>query len=311
MEKILRSLTPNFEHIVVTIEETKDLEEMTIDHLLGSLQAYEEKQKKKQEIVEQLLKLQVSPKENEESSSNGGGPQGRGRGQRQDRGRGRGRGYARGRGRGRGQGYFFNNEERKEFPNMGRGRSNPQSRYDKSSIECYNCHRYGHYASECRDTKSKVEEKANYVENTNEENGCVLLAYKGDAGRKDDMWYLDTGASNHMCGNRSMFVELDESVSGNVSFGDESKIPVKGKGKILIRLKNGAHDFISNVYYVPNMRNNILSLGQLLEKGYNIHMKDYSLSIRDGKNDLIAKVPIAFKHVIKISLGYGIFDLGT
>ena len=107
------------------------------------------------------------------------------------------------------------------------------------------------------------------MENTNEENeenGCVLLTYKGEAGRKDDMWYLDTGASNHMCGNRSMFVELDESVSGNVSFGDESKIPVKGKGKILIRLKNGAHDFISNVYYVPNMRNNILSLGQLLEK---------------------------------------------
>ncbi|KAL1549229.1 hypothetical protein AAHA92_17359 [Salvia divinorum] len=140
---------------------------------------------------------------------------------------------------------------------------------------------------------SRFEEKANYVENTNEENGCVLLAYKGEAGRKDNMWYLDTGASNHMCGNRSMFVELDELVSGNVSFGDESKILVKGKDKILIRLKNGAHDFISNVYYVPNTKNNILSLGQLLEKGYNIHMKDYSLSIRDGKNNLIAKVPIS------------------
>ncbi|XP_042029945.1 uncharacterized protein LOC121776854 [Salvia splendens] len=194
-------------HIVVTIEETKDLEEMSIDHLLGSLQAYEEKQKKKQEIVEQLLKLQVSPKEKEESSGNGGG-----RGQRQDRGR--GRGYARGRGRG----YFLNYEERKEFPNKGRGRSSPQSRYDKSSIKCYNCHRYGHYASECREAKSKVEEKANYVENTNEENGCVLLAYKGEAGRKDDTWYLDTGASNHMCGNRSMFVELDESLKGKAKY---------------------------------------------------------------------------------------------
>ena len=38
---------------------------------------------------------------------------------------------------------------------------------------------------------------------------------------------LDAGASNRMCGERSIFVELDESMSGNVAFGDESKDEVK------------------------------------------------------------------------------------
>ena len=77
-------------------------------------------------------------------------------------------------------------------------------------------------------------------------------------------------------------MELDESKSDHVTLGDASKIPVKGKSKSLICLKNIRHQFVLNVYYVPNMKNNILSLSPLLEKGYDIHMKNQSFSIRDN-----------------------------
>ena len=296
IEKILRSLDPKFEHIVVTIEETKDLEEMTIEQLQGSLQAYEEKHKKKQGFTEQLLKLQLKDMHKRQSSD------------RNQHGRGRGRGRGRGGSRGRGRGWNYNNNnsnsnyEKGESSTRGRGRGNSNSRYDKSQVRCYNCQKFGHYASECRAPNNRVEEKANYMEEKTDDKETLLLARKETDGVQANSWYLDSGASNHMCGRKDMFVELDESISGNVSFGDDSTIAVKGRGNILIRLKDGRHQFISNVYYVPNMKSNILSLGQLLEKGYDIHMKDYNLSIKDDKNNFIAKVPMSKNRMFLINI---------
>nr|KYP66220.1 Retrovirus-related Pol polyprotein from transposon TNT 1-94 [Cajanus cajan] len=290
MEKILRSLDPKFEHIVTITEETKDLEAMSIEQLLGSLQAYEEKKKKKEEIVEQVFKAHVDSRK-EENAHN----QSR-RSYSQEQGRGRAYGHGQGR-------RPNNNNQRGESSNRGRGRGNPNSRYDKSRIKCYNCNKFGHYASECRaPNKNKVEEKANYAEERCQEDGTLLLAYKGQDKGEDNQWYLDSGASNHMCGKRSMFVELDESVKGNVAFGDESKVAVEGKGNVLIQLKNGEHQFISNIYYVPSMKSNILSLGQLLEKGYDIQLKNNNLSIRDNTSRFITKVPMMRNRMFVLNI---------
>jgi hypothetical protein len=43
IEKILRTLPSKFDHIVVTIEETKDLSELKVEDLQGTLEAHEMK----------------------------------------------------------------------------------------------------------------------------------------------------------------------------------------------------------------------------------------------------------------------------
>lgn len=99
-----------------------------------------------------------------------------------------------------------------------------------------------------------------------------------------------------------MFAKLDETFKGLVSFGDNSKIHVEDKGKIVIRFKNGAHQFITNLYYVQKMSSNILSLEQLLEKGYTIYMKYLSLMLRYQNNKLIANVKILKNMMFTLNL---------
>jgi len=59
--------------------------------------------------------------------------------------------------------------------------------------------------------------------------------------------------------------------------GDSSKLPVQGKGKIKIYQKDGKPEYIFDIYYIPNMKSNILSIDQLLQKGYKVYMENNHL----------------------------------
>jgi hypothetical protein len=54
----------------------------------------------------------------------------------------------------------------------------------------------------------------------------------------------------------------------------QSKIQVKDQGTISYLQKNALKRLIENVYYVSDLKSNILSMGQLMEKGYSIFMKN-------------------------------------
>lgn len=84
---------------------------------------------------------------------------------------------------------------------------------------------------------------------------------------KLNIWYLDTGCSNHMCGNENAFSELDKSFRNSVKFGDNSTTFVMGKGKVIVHSKGNIGHIISDVLFVLDLKTNLLSVGQLQDMG--------------------------------------------
>ena len=54
-----------------------------------------------------------------------------------------------------------------------------------------------------------------------------------------DLWYLDTGATNHMTGQRNFFTTLDELADDFVKFGDNSRVEIKGCGSVVVLRQDG------------------------------------------------------------------------
>lgn len=75
-----------------------------------------------------------------------------------------------------------------------------------------------------------------------------------------NIWYLDNGASNYMSGNRLFFIDLDETIMGKIRFWEDLKIDVRGKGSIKVLFDGGEKNILNNVYYIPNLRSNIVRL---------------------------------------------------
>ncbi|KAF2321384.1 hypothetical protein GH714_040973 [Hevea brasiliensis] len=93
-----------------------------------------------------------------------------------------------------------------------------------------------------------------------------------------------------MSGEKRCFVELDLTITGKVRFGDGSMASICGQGSILFQCKNTEHTTLQNVYYIPRLKSNIISLGQLDEAGNSIVIGSGHLKLYDRRSRLVVDV---------------------
>ena len=99
--------------------------------------------------------------------------------------------------------------------------------------------------------------------------------------RDSCLWYLDSGCSKHMTGNKGLFKTLFEGKIGTVTFGDGSKSVIRGIGTVDIP---GLPVF-EDVWYVDGLKANLLSVNQICDNGLNVFFTKYEYEILDGGGD--------------------------
>ena len=106
---------------------------------------------------------------------------------------------------------------------------------------------------------------------------------------RDSDVVIDSGASEHIVCDQKYFWELSNAEEISIEVAEGRVTKAKEKVTIRVRLHDGMLLIVTNVYYVPEMRMNLLSCAQLVDKGISvmIFLGHFEFLDRDRGNSLM------------------------
>ena len=82
-------------------------------------------------------------------------------------------------------------------------------------------------------------------------------------------WLIDNGCISHMIKYLLIFSSINRSAKRKVKLGNWDIVQAKGKGIIGVSTRRGTKT-ITNVLYIPELDQNLLSVAQMLRNGYKL-----------------------------------------
>nr|GEW12410.1 retrovirus-related Pol polyprotein from transposon TNT 1-94 [Tanacetum cinerariifolium] len=90
------------------------------------------------------------------------------------------------------------------------------------------------------------------------------------------LWYLDSGCSKHMTGDRSQLINFVQKFLGTVKFGNDHVVKIMGYGNYNIR-----NVTISRVYFVEGLGHNLFSVGQFCDSDLEVAFLQHTCFIHN------------------------------
>ncbi|XP_050889598.1 uncharacterized protein LOC127094869 [Lathyrus oleraceus] len=117
-----------------------------------------------------------------------------------------------------------------------------------------------------------------------------------------DWWYMDIGCSKHLTGNKQWLVDFVYGKRTKISCVNDEYLNAKGVLNVIVKLNNGKIVLIKDVWYVPGMNRNLISVGQLIEKGFSVTMKDNRFKLYNCNQKMIMKFELGRNKTFEVNV---------
>ncbi|KAK9125656.1 hypothetical protein Scep_014502 [Stephania cephalantha] len=151
--------------------------------------------------------------------------------------------------------------------------------YKKIKGSCWVCGKQGHGAQDCRHKKdqnfdnSGVNNQANVtaMEIDNTDFDLTVVVSETNMVYDAKGWWIDTGATRHICSDKTLFFEFHPADSEEKLYmGNSSSSIVEGKGTVKMKFTSGKVITLLDVLYVPDIRKNLVSGPLQNKKGFKL-----------------------------------------
>ncbi|KAI5337779.1 hypothetical protein L3X38_017050 [Prunus dulcis] len=302
VQKLLISLTKEFDPVCYVIEQTRDIETIEVQEVIAALRGFAQRLDRHAENTTEKAFSSMSINQKGSQSNSGVGnnkskKSWRSKGKKWDS-------------KPQNSGNQSGKHEPGEKSDQAKGKCKHCDKlhygecWFKGKPKCYGCNRFGHLIKDCEQS-NKTEKLANVASKVTEPATMFYACHSASIEKNMNVWYVDSACSNHMTAHESLLIDIDRNVNYKVKMGTGDFVQSIGKGTLTIDVQ-GVTRFIREVMIVPGLDENLLSVGQMIEHGHWLVFGDNEVDIFEDKQlqELIARVQMKGNRCFPLDLKY-------